>query len=209
MKKWQTLAFLALAWLTGPAAVAHADVVFDFEPVTIGTATTFSYTQGGITATFSSPADPGGFAVFDSFFRDLTGHVLLDPGPSGASFIPLVVSFSQALATVSLNFATDDGAPPFSTFTLEAFSGSTLVGTVSAVGSIPPGFDFPEGTISFDGHGATFDSLRFSTTGPAPFFAVDNIAVNTPSIPEPGTLTLFALGVLGFAGYGWRRRRAA
>lgn len=27
--------------------------------------------------------------------------------------------------------------------------------------------------------------------------------------PEPASLTLFGLGLLGFAGYGWRRRRAA
>src|SRR5262249_58280295 len=53
----------------------------------------FAYTQRGITATFSSPADPGGFQVAPSFFRDLTGNVLLDPGPRGPAFIPLLVTF--------------------------------------------------------------------------------------------------------------------
>jgi hypothetical protein len=33
--------------------------------------------------------------------------------------------------------------------------------------------------------------------------------LTSSSVPEPGTLTLFALGVLSLAGYGWRRRRAA
>jgi hypothetical protein len=192
----------------GPAAPARA-ALFDFESVPLGTPTPFSTTQGGITATFTSPGgDPGGFAVNPSFWTTLTGHVLFDPGPSGRAFIPLVAAFDQPLADVSLRFSTDDLSQPFSTFRLEAFSGGvggTLVGTADAVGTLQPS-GFPEGQISFNGGGAAFDTLRFTTVGQAPFFAVDDINVTPSPAPEPGSLTLFALGGFGLLGYAWRRR---
>jgi hypothetical protein len=195
----------------GPAAPARA-AVFDFESVPLGTPTPFSTTLGGITATFSSPGgDPGGFAVAPSFFTTMTGRVLLDPGPSGRAFIPLVAGFDQPLSDVSLRFATDDVGQPFSTFRLEAFSGGvggTLVGTADAVGTLQAS-GFPEGQISFDGGGVSFDTLRFTTVGQAPFFAVDDINVTPSPVPEPGSLTLSVLGGFGLLGYAWRRRGRA
>jgi len=168
----------------GPGLAQDAQpgtIVFDFEDDPPGTATPFSDTEGGITATFASPADPGGFSGFGApgDFVNLSGNMVYDPGPAGASFIPLIVSFSKPVSSVSLNFATDDFFSGASTFTLQAFSGGLggkSVGFATAVGT--PLITFPEGLISFSSGGRPFDTLQLSTVGSAPYFAVDNIAVS-------------------------------
>ena len=136
---------LSLFALLAPPAV-RANSVFNFNSIALGTATTFAYTQNGLTAIFSSPGDPGGFAVGATFFAPpMGGNVLLDPGPAGATNIPVYISFSSSVFSVSMNFATDGSG----TFFVSAFENGTLVGTVSAVGSVPLGFSFPQGTIKF------------------------------------------------------------
>src|SRR5437762_2206040 len=88
----------------------RAGIVYDFEDIPLGTSTPFSDTKGGVVASFAAEtgADPGGFTVGPSFFAaPMLGNVLLDPGPSGASSISLIVGFSQALTSVTLDFATD------------------------------------------------------------------------------------------------------
>jgi len=71
--------------------------------------------------------------------------------------------------------------------------------TAAATGNIPTGFFFPEGSISFGG--AAFDTIRLAAT--APDFAIDNVALGTAAVPEPGTLFLCII-VVGMA----LRRRA-
>lgn len=67
-----------------------------------------------------------------------------------ANGILLTVTFSQNLSAVAAVFATADFGPT-SPFTLAAFEGNTLVGSVSANGFVPAGFTFPEGEIAFGG----------------------------------------------------------
>jgi len=84
------------------------------------------------------------------------------------------------------------------------------VGSANATGTIPPGFGFPEGTLSFSG--PTFNSVVLSTT--AFNFAVDNIVVNpvVNPVPEPSTLVMageMAMLCLACAGHSLHRRRRA
>ena len=87
------------------------------------------------------------------------------------------------------------------------------------------GLSLPFGTLVGELSG-TFFAIGTSFSGPAPdsgilklyywdSFAPDNtenvlatlnVNVNTP-IPEPASLILMASGLLGFAGYRWRRRK--
>ncbi len=97
-----------------------------------------------------------------------------------------------------MNFATDGPG----IFTLMAYENSTLVGQVSATGVIPPGFFFPEGTISFNG--VTLNSVVLSSPA-TPYFAIDNVDVQP--VPEPATMTLLASGLAGLLGS--RRKRCA
>ncbi len=176
-----TLWILAAALLTGSAA--QATTLFDFEADTPGTATQFTDTVNGLSATFFSPADPGGFAIQPTIFATLTGNVLGDPGPSFQQNLALTVDFSSMLSAITLVFATADFGTP-SPFRLDAYNGANLVGTASSAGIVPAGLIFPEGEIAFSG--GNFNSVVFSSD--APTFAIDNVLVATAAqAPEPGT----------------------
>ena len=183
--------FPVLVLLAAVPAVWAGTVTFNFDSDATGKPTQFTDTTGGVSATFSSNGDPGGFAVGPSFFQSLTGQVLIDPGPAGLNNLTLTVLFSTTGSSVTLDFATNSrtGVP----FDLSAFDGSTLVGTVSATGTIPGGgFTFPEGVISFSG--AAFNEIVLSAPN-AKDFAVDNIAFTSgPSVPEPSTALLMLIG---------------
>jgi hypothetical protein len=183
------------------AAANASPIVFNFDSDSLGTSTTFTDTVNGLSATFSSSADPGGFVVYPTMFETLTGNVLGDPGPAFQDNLSLNIAFSQNLGAIVLDFATSDFVTP-SPFTLTAFENSVLVGSTTSNGQFLPGFDFPEGEIAFEGQ--AFNQAVLSS--PAQDFAVDNI--NVVATPEPGTLALLGLG-LTIAGIPAFRRRKA
>ena len=96
-------------------AAANAAAIFNFDTDNPGTSTTFTDTSNGLSATFSSSADPGGFVLEEAnFFDTLTGNVLGDPGPAGQD-------------------------------NLTAYENSTPVGSNTLAGQFLPGLLFPEG----------------------------------------------------------------
>ncbi|MGA7412103.1 MAG: hypothetical protein WBW33_16630 [Bryobacteraceae bacterium] len=186
------------------SAAANASTVFKFDGDTLGTSTTFTDTVNGLSATFSSTADPGGFVVYQSMFETLTGNVLGDPGPAGQDNLALSVNFSQNLSAVVLDFATSDFITP-SPLTLTAYENSTLVGSNTLPGQFLPGFTFPEGEIAFDG--AIFNQIVISST--ATDFAVDNInVIPATAAPEPATCALLGAGLLALGIPAVRRKSA-
>ena len=190
---------LKLLLATGAiCAAANASTIFNFDNDSLGTATNFTDTQNGLSATFSSTADPGGFVVYSSIFETLTGNVLGDPGPAGQNNLALSVAFNHTISAVTLNFATSDFNVP-SPLTLTAYQNANQVGSVSSAGGFLSGFTFPEGEISFSG--SAFNQLVISSA--ATDFAVDNIAV-VEAVPEPAAYFLFTLGLLAI---GIPRRR--
>jgi hypothetical protein len=189
-------------------AAANATTVFNFDNDSIGTTTTFTDTVSGLSATFSSSADPGGFIIYASMFDTLTGNVLGDPGPAGANYLGLVVNFSQTLSAIDLNFATADFNTP-SPFTLTAYENGNQVGSNTSSGQFLRGFTFPEGAIAFSG--ANFNEVVLTTA--AADFAVDNITVNTASTtgdptatPEPSAMALIGAGLVALSIPGLRRK---
>ncbi len=190
--------FLATGLL---CAAANASTVFNFDADSLGTSTNFTDTAGGLSATFSSASDPGGFTVYSSMFETLTGNVLGDPGPAGLDNLALSVNFSQGLSAITLNFATSDFGTP-SPLTLAVYENSNLVGSTSATGQFLSGFTFPEGEIAFSG--GPFNRVVISST--APDFAVDNI--NVTAAPEPAVFGLLGAGLLALSIPGIRRKSA-
>ncbi len=185
-------------------AAANAAAIFNFDTDNSGTSTTFTDTSDGLSATFSSSADPGGFVLDETnFFDTLTGNVLGDPGPAGQDNLALDINFSQDLSAITLDFATADFDTP-SPFTLTAYENSTLVGSNTLTGQFLSGFVFPEGEISFGG--AAFNSVVLSST--ATDFAVDNVQAAPSAAPEPGTMALLGAGLI-VAGMPRMRRRWA
>ncbi|HEY3936618.1 MAG TPA: PEP-CTERM sorting domain-containing protein [Bryobacteraceae bacterium] len=181
---------------------ANAASIFTFDSDNPGTATTFTDTINGLSATFSSSADPGGFVLYETnFFETLTGNVLGDPGPVGMDNLALDISFNQKLSAFTLDFATSDFSAP-SPFTVTAYENSTLVGSNTLTGQFLPGFPFPEGEISFSG--GPFNNVVISST--ATDFAIDNLTAVVAAAPEPGTLALMGAG-LTIAGLSRSRRR--
>lgn len=184
-------------------AAANASIIFNFDGDSLGTSTNFTDTVNGLSATFSSTADPGGFVVYPSIFETLTGNVLGDPGPAGLDNLALSVTFSQNLSAVTLDFATADFATP-SPLTISAYENTRPAGSASATGSFLSGFSFPEGEIAFTG--GPFNQLVISST--ATDFAVDNINVITAA-PEPAVSALFGAGLLALSMPSLRRRKRA
>jgi hypothetical protein len=182
-----------------PCAAGSINAVFNFDSDALGTSTTFTDTSTGISATFSSGADPGGFVIYSSMFETLTGNVLGDPGPAGLDNLALNVAFSTDLSAITLDFATSDFIVP-SPLTLSAYENGNLVGSNTLAGMFLAGFTFPEGEIAFSG--ANFNRVAITST--ATDFAVDNIHVATASAPEPSTFLL--LGTALVAVGRWRRR---
>ena len=158
--------------------------------------TTFSETNNGVTATFSTPADPGGFVTASPTLFTWGPEMLIDPGPANAPNIPLQRAFSSPLDSISMNFGTDGTG----LFDLDAYSGGTLVGSTSLEGT--PLVSFPEGTISFSGE----DFDRVVLTSPStPFFAIGNVNVTADITPEPTYLLIVPLLAFGLVLFKIRR----
>ena len=200
-----------LVLLVWTAGVARADSLFDFNSVPVGTATTFSATNNGLTATFSSPAVPVGFVVqssLGSLALPLDGNVLADSGNLGDQNIPLDIAFSSNLTSVSLAFALDT-LNPTGTFLLTAFEGGVAVGGATVTASVPSGFIFPQGSIAFVG--SAFDSIELTSPN-APAFAindVDAVVGSTVAAPEPNSVILLGMGLLGLLALTARGKRHA
>lgn len=195
-------AMSVLAFSAAPAAAA----VFSFETDPLGQATPFSSSSTALTASFAGPSatDPGAFQIsYNStsgplpLYSNLQGAFLGTALDSLDPLSPLLITFSQPIAAISLDFALGGrtGALNLST---------DAGGSAQAVGAVPGGFNYVEGSLRFSG--APFTSVTLSTD--AISLAVDNIVASdgAAAVPEPATVLLLGAGLAGASGLRRRRR---
>ncbi|HEY2381744.1 MAG TPA: PEP-CTERM sorting domain-containing protein [Terriglobia bacterium] len=180
----------------------------DFENLTPGPiSSTLTFPGAGTTAT-------------------LTGSVTVQNVPTGTD--------SNGHYPISGNQYLEDDAPSFSLsfsqpvdafgfygvdigdmggiLTLQLANGSS---TSLMVPSGPIPAEDNSSVLYFGFYGTTaadeFTSITFTNSNTADGFAFDDMSIGTfaelASVPEPGSLTLLALGVAGLFGYRWHRRR--
>jgi hypothetical protein len=201
---------MTAALMAGGALVsspAHAVVAtYDFENQPIFTETPLTLVSAGVSATFAGPSDvdPGAFGISSNFhsptgfqYRLMSGDFLTIGSAFGASGSALTITFSQAISSFTLDFGIDD---PTNASTLSFTTNGSGAG--AANGTLTSGFRYPEGTLSYAG--GPFTSMTFSSN--AIDFQIDNLHATVAAVPEPETITLFAVGLVAMA---MRRRRTA
>ena len=181
--------------------------LFDFENATVHSPLPLSLTVDGITAQFSAtgqgfsiqPADTMGFTP-----AGFSGNCIY---PSSVFQSDLHIDFSEILSQLSILYAPQELACDSSArMRVTAFMDSTQVATATTTAD-PPG-TWPSATLAINApEGFNNVVIHYDAPPPTggdwgPIFMADNLAINV--VPEPGSFTLFGLGVVGM--YCWRRR---
>jgi uncharacterized delta-60 repeat protein len=156
--------------------------------------------SGQLTITFSGPmtplqSGPGHFTWGHvPFVEDTAPAVLFSQGATTR-----VLTFSQPLETFGLEMVPNETIFFPATLTVDFFNGGTLVGEIRQ-GVRQSNARLFAATDADD----PFTSVRLTSSGGFLGFLIGDIRAET--VPEPASLTLFGLGLLGVIGYGWRRR---
>lgn len=190
-------ASLALASMVGAAS---ATTVFDLTGTPSSTASSFSYTEDGITVTATGERRDGICGLFCTFFQPetvtRTGNGLgVDGGLLDSSQLDgqiderLTFSFDQAVRLISVTFTLFSGNDAYNVL-VDFGSGLATV----ASGSQTNPFFFDADTIG--------TALRIAVDGNASEFRVSSITVAAVPLPAGGLLLLG-----GLAGLAALRRR--
>ena len=161
---------------------------------------TFSVSGGldGTVYASDSSASNGGYSLSDNS----------DSVAAGLSFLSLsttTVALDAAYTAFAIEYGVQKNETTPNSFTIELYSGNTLVGTSFSSGSFTgPNFFGATSTTAFD-------NVRFAVGNETGAYATfDNARVGSALVsvaaPEPGTLALALIGVVGFVA---RKRRNA
>jgi hypothetical protein len=196
-----------LAILAGLAAAAPARAdtfLFDFEndlEVTTITPTALpsDTVSTQLNATFTSPQDPHGYAVFNAppgVFTNLTGNYLATNAPGNG----LDIIFAAVLDSLSVDFFLYGGATSVNYALLSGGVNGTEVASGTATGSITDGFGV-EGILATGV--ATFDTIAFLPDS-GTRMAIDNLLVDT-AVPEPASVALLLAALVPLGALRGRR----
>jgi len=150
------------------------------------------------------PADAGDPSIPDLIYDSATGEVTFDQ--DGAAGL-----IGYTLQNVTNSFLAGNHTPILGgvATSLTSELAEAALSTPGLPASI--GFVFPTG-LDLAGLTALLSVNTVSTGLGAPLVPFDLVAINVPSegvVPEPATIAMALMGLVGMGLYGWRRRRAA
>ena len=167
----------------------------------------FGITLSNVTASnpqiYSDQAFYNSTTVQASSGHNFLGQQSASQGGGGS----YTLNFSSPVDNLSFTEIKNISANSIGTWSATAYAGAT---EVSSVGASQETGSFTTTPYTLSGTGIT--SLVISANGPGagiPSVLIDDLTYSASAIPEPSTYApITALGVLGFAAYRRRRRRA-
>ena len=165
-----------------------------------GTSVTTPFTQGGVTIDLQGAFAGAGLLYFPS-----SGFAMYNYGGGAIANPEVAMTFTGPTRAAAFQFATDAGQATF-----KAWSGGSVVGTIAATF---PRVDNLSNACwwGFEFASTSFDRLTIAlkpNEGSTLAFGFDNLQVPSVStVPEPGTVGLLAMGLLGLGAAVRRRKR--